>query len=545
MIEWFTSTVEQMPLSAAPEPKRRFIPSKHEQKRVMKLVRAIKQGRILPYKPPEEREKEEAEKEEEYFDIWADEQPRDPHIMNIPAPKLLPPGYDLSYNPPPEYLPTKDEKKKWENTEPEERDKEYLPQKFDALRKVPAYTSFVKERFERCLDLYLAPRIRRNRLNIDPESLLPKLPKPEDLRPFPTLCQKIMRGHEGRVRSVSFDPTGIYIASGGEDGTIRVWDGASGHELWRVRISSEDKVSVVRWRPTADTLIIAAAAGENVFFAVPQLESSLEEASREALDKGFGYAKNAVQLTTAQGIRKDPPGKWERPGSKLEKQGVLLQVTVRSEIRTLSWHRRGDYFCTVSPAGQRSAIAIHNLAKHVTNNPIKKLKGGIPQYASFHPTRPHFFIAMQRSVRCYDLQEHRLDKVLRPGTKWISAFDIHPGGDNLAVATHDRRLVWHDMDKSADPYKTMRFHSQSVRIVKFHKREGERPLMVDASDDGTLVVFHAKVVSDLSEDATIVPVKTLKGHKVVDRLGVLDVDWHPTQAHCISAGADGTIRYWG
>ena len=56
MIEYFSGKLEIMPLSAAPEPKRRFVPSKHEAKRVMKIVRAIREGRILPYKPPSEEE---------------------------------------------------------------------------------------------------------------------------------------------------------------------------------------------------------------------------------------------------------------------------------------------------------------------------------------------------------------------------------------------------------------------------------------------------------------------------------------------------------
>jgi len=94
-VEYFTSIEETMPLSAAPEPKRRFVPSKHEAKRVMKLVRAIREGRIQPYKPPEEREREEEEKDEIHYDIWQDEQPREPHVMHIPAPKLAYPGYDL------------------------------------------------------------------------------------------------------------------------------------------------------------------------------------------------------------------------------------------------------------------------------------------------------------------------------------------------------------------------------------------------------------------------------------------------------------------
>ena len=36
--------------------------------------------------------------------------------------------------------------------------------RYNALRLVPAYDRFVQERFERCLDLYLAPRVRRNRV---------------------------------------------------------------------------------------------------------------------------------------------------------------------------------------------------------------------------------------------------------------------------------------------------------------------------------------------------------------------------------------------
>ena len=50
----------------------------------------------------------------------------------------------------------------------------FIPRRFDTLRHVPAYANLFKERFERCLDLYMAPRATRQRLNIDPESLIPK-----------------------------------------------------------------------------------------------------------------------------------------------------------------------------------------------------------------------------------------------------------------------------------------------------------------------------------------------------------------------------------
>ncbi|KAM0469692.1 hypothetical protein ACHAPX_010357 [Trichoderma viride] len=545
MIPYFTSIEEKMPLSAAPEPKRRFVPSKHEAKRIAKLVRAIKDGKILPYRPREP--EEETEEEEKYYDIWANEEHKDRHIMHIPAPKLAPPGYDLSYNPPPEYLPTAEEKNAWEKLDPEEREKEYLPSQFDALRKVPAYGEFVKERFERCLDLYLAPRVRKNRLNIDPSSLLPKLPRPEELRPFPTVCQTIFRGHSSRVRTVAFSPDGEWIASGSDDGTVRVW-ALNGHQEWSAQLSSADEpeaVNMVRWRPSKETFILAAAAGEDLFLIAPPIVSeATEQASRDVLDAGFGYATNGASsssATTADGAKKEPPAKWSRPSSSsLVAKGVLLKATVRSTIKTINWHRRGDFLCTVSPTGQRSSVIIHTLSKHLSQVPFRKLPG-LAQTAQFHPTRPYFFVATQRMIRCYDLQRQELLKVIQPGARWISSIDVHPGGDNLIVGSYDRRLLWHDLDLSNRPYKTMRFHPEAIRAVKFHRG---LPLFADASDDGSLQIFHGKVVSDLMENATIVPVKMLRGHKVEKKLGVMDVDWHPKHPWIVSAGADMTLRLW-
>ncbi|SZF00215.1 unnamed protein product [Blumeria hordei] len=537
-IEYFTGIEEIMPLSAAPEPKRRFIPSKHEAKRVMKIVRAIREGRILPYKPPGEYKEE----DEIYYDIWRDEEAHPDHIMNIPAPKMPPPGYELSYNPPPEYLPSKTEKQAWEATDPEDREKEFLPTRYDSLRKVPGYEKFIKERFERSLDLYLAPRVRKNRLNIDPASLLPKLPSPEELKPFPTTCSTIFRGHKGRVRSLEIDPSGIWLATGGDDGTVRIWELLTGRQIWNVKVSDDEAVNVVRWRPGRDAVVISAAAGEDVFLIAPSIsDPETESASRVILDAGFGFAKNMPPTLTADGARKEPAAKWARPGSKLEKDGVSIKITVRTTVKAVSWHRKGDYFSTVSPTAQNSAVAIHTLSKHLTQIPFRRLPG-IPQTVQFHPFRPLFFVATQRSIRSYDLKQQELVKVLQPGARWISSFDIHPGGDNLIVGSYDRRLIWHDLDLSTRPYKTMRFHTKAIRAVKYHK--GGFPLFADASDDGSLQIFHGKVVSDLMENATIVPVKVLRGHKVSNALGVMDIDWHHKEPWCVSAGADGTCRLW-
>lgn len=537
-IEYFTSKTELMPLSAAPEPKRRFVPSKHEAKRVIKIVKAIREGRILPYKPPQEEDEEDLNMQR--YDVWANEAPRPDHAMNVPAPKVPPPGYDESYHPPPEYLPDKNEKKAWEEADDEDRQKEYLPTDHSSFRKIPGYDKFTKEKFERCLDLYLAPRIRRSKLNIDPESLLPKLPSPDELRPFPTTCATIFRGHQGRVRSLAVDPSGIWLASGGDDGTIRVWELLTGRQLWHVKISSEDALNVVRWRPGTDAVILSAAVGEDIYFVIPPIISpELESRSNTILDEGFGYASSK---STSDSTAKSPAAQWIRPASaRLADAGVLLKIHLRSTIKVISWHRRGDYLTTVSPSGQSSSVAIHTLSRHLTQQPFRHLKG-LPQSAQFHPTKPIFFVATQRTIRTYDLSKQELLKIVQPGARWISSFDVHPLGDNLIVGSYDKRLLWHDLDLSVRPYKTLRYHKKAIRQVKFHT--GGLPLFADASDDGSLQIFHGKVVGDLMENATIVPVKVLRGHGVAGSLGVLDLDWHPREPWCVSAGADGTCRLW-
>lgn len=47
---------------------------------------------------------------------------------------------------------------RWEEDEIEDRRISFLPKKYDSLRRVPAWDKMVQDRYNRCLDLYLAPR---------------------------------------------------------------------------------------------------------------------------------------------------------------------------------------------------------------------------------------------------------------------------------------------------------------------------------------------------------------------------------------------------
>lgn len=79
----------------------------------MKIVKAIREGRIIPNKPSAEKPR--------FYPIWSDADQHNPHVMYMPAPQLPPPKTAESYNPPEEYLPTEEEKAEWEAMDKEDQ----------------------------------------------------------------------------------------------------------------------------------------------------------------------------------------------------------------------------------------------------------------------------------------------------------------------------------------------------------------------------------------------------------------------------------------
>ncbi|CAI5757620.1 unnamed protein product [Candida verbasci] len=554
LIDWFTKDEEVMPLTAVPEPKRRFVPSKHEAKRVMKIVRAIREGRITLKKPEEETKEE----EEEAFDLWQDEVEVTDHIMNLRAPKLPPPTNEESYNPPEEYLLTKEEKKTYEETAPIDRERNFIPQKYKSLRQVPGYQENIRERFERSLDLYLAPRIRHNKLNIDPDSLIPELPSPKDLKPFPIYCSTIYKGHEEKIRTISIDPQGLWLATGSDDGSLRIWEVLTGRQVCKIQlinkeINNDDKIESLEWNPDSSTGIIAVTCGENIYLIVPPIFGfEIENQGKLRIESGWGYdtfgnKKQEMKIGNEDDeegetfSNKKEVASWISPNTQQQQQGMSAIIQCKKNIKKISWHRKGDYFVTVSPDSKNTSVLIHQLSKHLSQSPFKKSKGIIMD-AKFHPFKPQLFVASQRTIKIYDLSQQTLIKKLLPGVRLLSNIDLHPRGDNLLASSYDKRVLWHDLDLSQTPYKTLRYHEKAVRSIKFHK--GNYPLFASASDDGNIHVFHGTVYDDLMTNPLLVPLKKLTGHKIINQIGILDLIWHPREPWLFSCGADGTARLW-
>ncbi|XP_028296672.1 ribosome biogenesis protein bop1-like isoform X2 [Gouania willdenowi] len=524
-VEFFSREVMIHPVTNRPSDKRSFIPSLTEKDKVSKMVHAIKMGWIKPRRV-------EDDSRGRYYDLWTNEDSSsilNKHRMHLPAPKLRLPGHEESYNPPPEYLLTEEERALWEQQDPSDRKLPFVPTKFSSLRHVPAFSRFIHERFERCLDLYLCPRQRKLRVNVNPEDLIPKLPKPRDLLPFPTTQSLVYRGHSGLVRSISVSPSGQWLASGSDDGSVRFWEVCSARCVRTVQTGGA--VKSVAWNPNPAFCLLAVALDSVVLILAPSLADGHVTSSSERL------LKSQQEAEPSEGVSCN----WvETKGEELN-QWIRLKIGHPKVVHQVTWHSKGDYLASVMPDhSSHLQVLIHQLSRRRSQNPFSRNKG-LVQNVSFHPLRPYFFVATQRSVRVYNLLKQQLTKKLQANAKWVSSMAVHPTGDHVICGSYDCRLSWFDLDLSTKPYRMLRHHKKAVRGVAYHRGY---PLFASASDDGSVIVCHGTVYSDLLQNPLIVPVKVLRGHVITQDLGVLDVTFHPSQPWLFSSGADGTVRLY-
>jgi len=178
----------------------------------------------------------------------------------------------------------------------------------------------------------------------------------------------------------------------------------------------------VEWNPNPDLCLFAVAVSTALYIVLPKKIISVPRSAN-----------------TEQFFTKDPPNdhnirvknliEWRKPEPKEYNMGIRMVIELKgdSELKFTTWHHKGDYIATVCPEGNRSAVFIHQLSKMQTQNPFIRNKG-LVQCVRFHPTKPHFFVVTQRSVKYYNLAQQKLIKKLMPSSQWISSLHVHPGG---------------------------------------------------------------------------------------------------------------------
>jgi WD40 repeat protein len=90
----------------------------------------------------------------------------------------------------------------------------------------------------------------------------------------------VFHGHEGAVWSVSWSPAGNQIASGGDDGTVRIWDMSTGEQLQIVEVGAP--VRSVDWNNDGSRLAYIGSGMFPQVIAAPNTCASNSDSTPEA-----------------------------------------------------------------------------------------------------------------------------------------------------------------------------------------------------------------------------------------------------------------------
>ncbi len=142
-----------------------------------------------------------------------------------------------------------------------------------------------------------------------------------------------LKGHGLGTTSIDFHPTGELLASGGQDGSVRLWNVATGAEQVAMSAGS-DWVESLAWSRDGSTLAVAAGKRIRFFDAHGELLCETPDHSSTVADIRWQPTDDLLAVASYGGVSLWRPGD-PKPLKQIEFKGSLLRLAWRPDGRFL------------------------------------------------------------------------------------------------------------------------------------------------------------------------------------------------------------------